>query len=223
MLAHAGYRRARTFFTPANAQSYDRLARSATFGRDMAWKRQIVRAIGNANPVLELACGTGILSSMLASAGRNVVGLDLTFEYLRATQRKLELPLAQGTAEVLPYRDSSFGGMVSSYLAKYVDIDRLTDECWRVLRPGGVAVFHDFAYPSDPAVQGLWNLYFSILRLCGKFASSWKIVFEQLDDVIRESRWESRIQASLHSRGFTKICCNYHTFGTASIVRAEKP
>lgn len=222
LLVHEGHASARKFFTPANAGSYDNVVRATTFGQDAAWKRRILEAVGNRSNVLELACGTGILSSMLAGSGRRVAGLDLTFEYLQASRRKLHIPLAQGTAEVLPYRDGSFEAVVSSYLAKYADVERVADECWRVLQPGGVAVFHDFTYPSG-AMRGLWSSYFTILRIAGVFAGSWKAVFDQLDDVIRKSEWASKAQDALRSRGFQNIVCRHYTAGTAAIVHAEKP
>ena len=222
LLVHEGHASARRFFTPANAGSYDAVVRATTFGQDAAWKRHILEAMGNRSNVLELACGTGILSSMLAGAGKRVAGLDLTFEYLQASRRKLHIPLAQGTAEMLPYKDGSFDAVVSSYLAKYVDMERVAEECWRVLRPGGVAVFHDFTYPDGP-MRDLWNSYFAILRFAGTFATSWKEVFDQLDGVIRQSEWVSETKDALRSRGFHRIVCSHYTAGTAAVVHAEKP
>src|SRR5215210_4349822 len=184
MLLHEGHAQAMRFFTNINADSYDLISRLATFGQDIAWKHEIIRAVRSRSHILELACGTGILSSMLAERGKSVAGIDLTFEYLLILKRKLKMPIAQGTAEVLPYRDESFDAMVSSYLAKYVDLQKVIDECWRVLRPGGIVVFHDFTYPSG-LICNLWHTYFELLRLAGRFVTSWKVVFGQLDDVIK--------------------------------------
>ena len=223
MLVHEGHASARRFFTPANAASYDSLVRVATFGRDAAWKRAIVQAIGSRNSVLELACGTGILSSMLEHAGKSVTGLDLTFDYLAITRRRLQAPVVQGTGEVLPYRDGCFDAVVSSYLAKYVDIDRTVGECSRGLKPGGVAIFHDFTHPSGATMQRLWSAYFNILRVAGRFATSWKDTFDQLDGVVRDSKWVSQTQDARNRKGFRNVACKYYTAGTAAIVTAEKP
>lgn len=222
MLVHEGHARAMRFFTPSNAGSYDLVVRLATFGQDLVWKHEIIKAVCNRSYILELACGTGILSSMLARRGRNVAGIDLTFEYLRGSKRKLMAPIAQGTAEVLPYRSESFDAVVSSYLAKYVDIYEVIDECWRVLRPGGVVVFHDFTYPSN-LISGLWSRYFALLRLAGRFVTSWKVVFGQLDDLIKKSTWVDETKNALENRNFQNINCRWYTAGTAAIVSAEKP
>jgi demethylmenaquinone methyltransferase/2-methoxy-6-polyprenyl-1,4-benzoquinol methylase len=223
LLVHDGHTSSRRFFTPANAGSYERVAKYATFGQDSKWKRHAVEALGNHDQVLELACGTGVLSSMLALSGKSVVGLDFTFEYLRESKHRLEIPLAQGTAEILPYRDGCFGAIVSSYLAKYVKIDRLAEECWRVLRPGGTVVFHDFTYPTGFLMRHMWAAYFLVLRLVGTFVPTWRIVFQELDSVIRKSRWEKQLQSSLLEKGFRSVSCKYYSLGTSAVVFAQKP
>jgi demethylmenaquinone methyltransferase/2-methoxy-6-polyprenyl-1,4-benzoquinol methylase len=204
MLFHEGHVRAMRFFTSSNSSSYDWVVRLATFGQDYAWKHEIIKAVGNHSYILELACGTGILSSMLARRDKNVAGIDLTFEYLRVSRHKLN------------------SAIVSSYLAKYVDIQEVIDECWRVLRPGGIVVFHDFTYPHG-FMSGLWNRYFALLRLAGRFVASWKVVFGQLDDVIKNSDWVDRIANILENRKFQNVHCRWYTAGTAAIVSAEKP
>jgi demethylmenaquinone methyltransferase/2-methoxy-6-polyprenyl-1,4-benzoquinol methylase len=222
MLVHEGHAQAMSFFTRANADSYDLILRLATFGQDITWKKGIIRAVSHHRHILELACGTGVLSSMLTERGKNVAGIDLTFEYLLILKRKLKAPIAQGTAEVLPYRDESFDAMVSSYLAKYVDVQKVIDECWRVLRPGGIVVFHDFTYPRG-LMRNLWNLYFELLRVVGRFVTPWKVVFEQLDDVIKKSDWVHEAICALKNRKFQNINCIYYTAETSAIVSAKKP
>jgi demethylmenaquinone methyltransferase / 2-methoxy-6-polyprenyl-1,4-benzoquinol methylase len=221
MLVHEGHAQAMRFFTRINADSYDLISRLATFGQDIAWKHEIIRVVSHRSHILELACGTGILSSMLAERGKIVTGIDLTFEYLLILKRKLKLPIVQGTAEVLPYRDESFDAMVSSYLVKYVDIQKVIDECWRVLRPGGIVVFHDFTYPRG-LICNLWHIYFELLRLAGRFVTSWKVVFGQLDDVIKKSNWVDQTICALKNGKFQNVNCRCYTAGTSAIVSAEK-
>lgn len=223
MLAHSGHATARKFFTSATATSYDSCVKITTFGQDAGWKREIIRHAARSNAVLDLACGTGILTSLLRSAGRQVVGLDLTQAYLLQATKKGDLRLSQGTAEVLPFRSGIFDAVVSSYLAKYVDIDMVVQECWRVLQPGGVVVFHDFTCPSSPAVNGLWKSYFSILKFFGTFFKSWQAVFTDLDSVIIKSRWVDNTKDALHRLGFQDVTARYYTFDTAAMVVGIKP
>ena len=222
MLVHEGHVQAMRFFTSNNADSYDLISRVATFGQDIAWKHEILGVVSRCRYILDLACGTGILSSMLAKGGKNVVGIDLTLEYLLTLKGKLKMPIAQGTAEILPYRDGSFDAIVSSYLAKYVDVQKVINECWRVLRPGGIVVFHDFTYPRG-LICNLWHVYFELLRLAGRFFTSWKVVFGQLDDVIKKSDWVDQTICALDNRKFQNVNCRYYTAHTSAIVSAEKP
>jgi demethylmenaquinone methyltransferase/2-methoxy-6-polyprenyl-1,4-benzoquinol methylase len=210
------------FFTRANATSYDAIARYATFGKDGAWKRRIVELVSSSKSILELACGTGILSSMLSRPDVSVAGLDLTFEYLVASKKRADFRVTQGTAELIPYRESLFDAVVSSYLAKYVDATAVVLECFRVLRPGGRVVFHDFSYPPALGMRILWKSYFRILQFMGLFVPSWSPVFDNLGSFIEDSRWEAKTADALQKVGFRNIVTEYHTAGTAAIIIAEK-
>jgi demethylmenaquinone methyltransferase / 2-methoxy-6-polyprenyl-1,4-benzoquinol methylase len=223
--AHEGHRNARKFFSHENASTYDSVVRFTTFGQDSSWKNQILKIIGRQSSVLDLACGTGILSLMLIdSAITKVIGLDLVFDYLEIAKKKTKkLFLINGTAEILPYKNECFDSITSSYLAKYVDIERVVDECWRILKHKGIVVFHDFTYPTNNLIQRFWNGYFMILRITGIFFKSWKAVFQELDQVVKTSRWVEQTIDSLEQRGFEVISCNYYTLGTAAIIFAKKP
>lgn len=222
MLVHAGHASARKFFTPSTAPGYDAVVGITTFGRDAAWKREIVEAVSGHGPVLDLACGTGILTSMVKEIGRPVVGLDFTRDYLDIARYKLGPLFVQGTAEVLPYRDQTFDAVVSSYLAKYADVSLVVGECWRVLRPGGIAVFHDFACPGG-AMRSLWDAYFAVLRLAGAFAKSWMPVFDGLDSVVCQSGWVEQAVDAMQKYGFQGVADRRLTAGTAAIVAGRKP
>jgi demethylmenaquinone methyltransferase/2-methoxy-6-polyprenyl-1,4-benzoquinol methylase len=225
MKIHEGYRNVRKFFSNENASTYDTVVRFATFGQDSLWKNQILNIIGKQSSVLDLACGTGILSLMLIdSAIIKVIGLDLMFDYLEIAKKKTKkLFLTNGTAEMLPYKNECFNSITSSYLAKYVDIKRVVDECWRILKHNGIVVFHDFIYPTNNLIQSFWNAYFVILRMIGNFVKSWKTVFQELDQVVKTSRWVEQTIDSLEQRGFEVISCKYYTLGTAAIISAKKP
>ena len=76
-----GVKLAQSFFNN-NSGSYDRLVKLATLGQDLNWKKKLVEKVPNGSLVLELACGTGILTSLLKQNNNKVYGIDLTFEYL---------------------------------------------------------------------------------------------------------------------------------------------
>ena len=235
MQRHDGYQFAKKFFSTENASSYDDIVRFTTFGQDYFWKSQIVNIVNKQYcSLLDLACGTGILSSMLkkkeekegCEGKRSVFGLDLTFAYLQIAKKKkgLNFTLTNGTAELLPYKNESFDYVISSYLAKYVNIERVVEECWRILIHGGTTVFHDFTYPATKSIMvSFWNAYFIILRLSTHIIKAWAPVFQQLDSIIRRSNWVEDTMKALKIKGFEDISCKYYTMSTASIISAKKP
>ncbi len=217
---------AKSFFSSNNAESYDKLVRIATFGRDSVWKKNLVKSLNHQNHcVLDLACGTGILSSYISQqADRLIIGSDLTRDYLSMAQnRGIYLLLTNSVAEFLPFRCRIFDAVLSSYLAKYVDLRQVVNEHWRILKDGGVAVFHDFTLPKGTVIQNLWKFYFQILYVSGIFLKNWKNVFSNLDKVIIGSQWVVDLMRELREAGFQSISCKYYTWETSAIITAIKP
>lgn len=224
-LVHSGLRNARDFFTKGNADTYDQVVRYATIGRDKHWKNNILTNIKGSTTLLDLASGTGILSEMIRNSSDvvNIFSLDLSFDYARASKNRREIQnVINANAEMLPFRDSSCDCIVSSYLAKYVDIDKLMVEISRVITPNGVVVFHDFSYPRNKVVRLIWKLHFKLLCMVGLVVTPWKQVFSELDKIIESSTWSNELLASLKNHGFIEISSTYFTFGTSQIIVAKK-
>ena len=246
---HEGYKKAALFFTPDNASSYDIVVNIATLGRDNFWKKRIIDAldtnllrssyylssVSSSYPFkpstnLDLASGTGILSGMIERESgrheilRNVVCLDLAFHYLQIAKKKRTRGLLMNaTAELLPYRAESFDSITSSYLSKYINVEAVVRECWRVLKSGGLVVFHDFTYPSGLIVRPLWNFYFGLLKLVAKGVITWAHAFQDLDHVIKSSNWVHETSQALRVNGFSNILIRFYTMQTSAIVLGQKP
>ena len=221
---HVGLRNARDFFTERNACTYDQIVRYATVGRDKHWKKNILTKI-QGNTVLDLASGTGILSEMIkdSSEAVQVLSLDLSFEYVKISKNRRKIQsVVNANAEILPFRNKSCDCIVSSYLAKYVDIDKLVAEISRVITPNGIIVFHDFSYPTNRAIRIGWKTHFKLLCLIGLVVTSWRHVFSELDQVIENSKWADELLASLRRHGFVEISSTYFTFGTSKMIIAKK-
>ncbi len=223
-LVHEGHGIARKFFT-GTSSSYDTVVNITTFGRDASWKRAILDLIPTGNHrVLDLACGTGILTFALAQKVSSVTGVDLMEENIRVANKKaIENAIANVTfctsaAETIPQQDCSFDFVTASYLPKYCDIELVVKESARVLKRNGVLIMHDFTYPRDSAMRGLWNTYFKILRIAGVFTPSWRPVFNELDHVIKHSRWVDELINAMNKHGFGNVQRKDLTSGTAAIV-----
>lgn len=104
--------------------------------------------------VLDVACGTGRTLKMIRAAlpKASLFGTDLSPAYLRKANQLLsenpgELPqLLQANAEELPYLNNYFHGISSVFLFHELPAEarqRVIDECFRVIKPGGVLVICD--------------------------------------------------------------------------------
>ncbi len=109
--------------------------------------------------VLDVACGTGHLLSMLGAAlpgEARLTGVDLSPHYIaRAREtlpRELDVSLVCDNAERLPFLDRHFDVVTNLFLLHEVPSDvraRVLAEMARVLRPGGLLVVADSIQLAD--------------------------------------------------------------------------
>ncbi|CAL9607154.1 class I SAM-dependent methyltransferase [Streptomyces sp. enrichment culture] len=95
--------------------------------------------------LLDVACGTGIVTRQLAAArpGTRVTGVDLAAGMARTAAARLPGRVVVGDSRRLPFPDASFDAVVSVWLLHLLDdlgVRGVVAECARVLRPGGVYV-----------------------------------------------------------------------------------
>jgi demethylmenaquinone methyltransferase/2-methoxy-6-polyprenyl-1,4-benzoquinol methylase len=215
--------------------SYDRVVTVCTCGFDRYWKKRILSKIPP-NPVciLDQACGTGILTIEIASAFPHceVTGVELRDEYLDIAREKIRssgmkgIRFILGRAEAVPAEEEygKYDCITSSYLAKYAELEPLITNAWKLLRPGGVIVIHDFTYPANPAFLAFWYAYFRLMRAIGRRVfPEWRTVFDELPAFLRQSRWLAETLALLKEHSFCDITSERLTFGSAAIVTARKP
>jgi ubiquinone/menaquinone biosynthesis C-methylase UbiE len=100
------------------------------------WRRWLVG--GAKGRILDVGCGTGRNLPLYEGAGR-VIGLEPSREAItRARRRAPAVPLVQGDAQALPFRDGVFDTVVSGLVFCSVpDPARGLAEVRRVLRPDG--------------------------------------------------------------------------------------
>ncbi len=119
------------------------------------WAPQVADAarIGPGDRVLDVACGTGVLTraaAARASPGGVVTGLDLNPGMLAVARRlNPELRWQEGSAEALPFPEQAFDAVVSQFGLMFVPRPVLAlQEMMRVLAPSGrlaVAVWASLA------------------------------------------------------------------------------
>lgn len=213
-------------FFDDTANSYDSIVHWTTFGKDSFWKKKILQELSNEDTVLDLACGTGILTKLIAQKipKAKIIGVDVTKSYLKKAKEKLanyqNISFVNQDAENLDLKEK-FDCITASYLPKYCNADIIIKNCLEHLNPGGKIVLHDFTYPKNRMVAKLWDCYFKILPLAGFFIPSWKNVFVDLPSLIRNTSWVEQYDTAMKNNGMmTDI--EYLTWGSSAIIVGTK-
>ena len=150
------------------AGRYDLITRLLSFGRDQAWKRDVVRhaGVGADDDVLDLACGTGDLSLASSQLGARVVGLDLTPAMLLRAAARGGAPVAWCGGDIcqLPLASSTFSVVTVGYgLRNVPDLPVALSEIHRVMKPGGRLCALDFDKPEAAWLRAVYLGYLNVV------------------------------------------------------------
>lgn len=97
--------------------------------------------------VLEVGCGAGVDLARFAKAGAVVTGVDLAQSAIDLAKANFDQQGLRGDfrvadGEQLPFSDGAFDLVFAHGVVQYTaNPQRLVDECRRVLKPGGQAIF----------------------------------------------------------------------------------
>jgi len=97
--------------------------------------------------VLEVGCGAGVDLVRFARGGADVTGVDLSAAAIELARKNFEQQHLRGRFEVadgeaLPFADDTFDLVFAHGVVQYTPRPRtLIEECRRVLKPGGEAIF----------------------------------------------------------------------------------
>lgn len=118
----------------------------------------------DASRVLDIGCGTGTLALAIKQEYPHleVAGLDPDPKALERAARKRKrageaVAFTRGYSEELPYADSSFDRVLSSFMFHHVPSDaqpQMLREVFRVLRPGGSFHLLDMSRLNDEGRNG---------------------------------------------------------------------
>lgn len=135
----------------ALAKSYDRLTNDVDYEATVAFYGEILRREGlRPRTAVDLACGTGSVTALLAGKGYRVIGVDLSEEMLTQAQRKVmdfenmprflrcpleRLTLPRGVDMAVCALDSL------DYITDPADCREALRRVYRCLNPGGILIF----------------------------------------------------------------------------------
>ena len=109
--------------------------------------------------VLDVGCGTGVISLALAERGCKTVGIDASEPYLTGARRlrpHRNVVYEFGDARRMQYPDGSFDACVSTLAIDVIpEVDQVAAEMRRVTRPGGIAACGVFDFWGGFSAQDL--------------------------------------------------------------------
>ena len=94
--------------------------------------------------VVDLGCGTGFFTDILASKYQQVIGIDISKKMLKYSQQKRRSDIfwLEGSAYHLPLKNESVDLVYSNLMIQWCEpLDVVIKEILRVLKPGGVFIF----------------------------------------------------------------------------------
>ena len=135
----------------ALAASYDRLTNDVDYEATVAFYREILKQEGlHPRTAVDLACGTGSVTAILARMGLEVTGVDLSEEMLTVAQQKLWEADMQARLVCQNLRDLRLPRGVDLAVCALDSLDYITDpgDCekairriYKALNPGGIFIF----------------------------------------------------------------------------------
>jgi SAM-dependent methyltransferase len=143
----------------ARASKYDASSRWCT-DNDLLERMFALSGASAGDRVLDVACGTGLVSAAFHGRVGHLVGVDLTPAMFEQARPHVD-ELVPGSGEALPFPDDSFQAVVCRQGIQFMDAPVAVAEMVRVCKPGGRIVLADLcAYGPEDRDE-----YFEVLRL----------------------------------------------------------
>lgn len=132
-------------------------------GQHKIWEQELLSHLTGKDSlkILDVGCGCGFFSLLLAENGYRVTGIDLTENMIlegrqMAAQRGMEVVFLQMDAENLLFADETFDTVVSRNLTWTLPHPARAYEEWlRVLKPGGLLLNYDAEHARYHFSRGL--------------------------------------------------------------------
>lgn len=156
------------------SEKYDQKNDQISFGQQRKWKKYLAAKItgfyGGKGDLLDLCCGTGDLTQLLAEQNPDMVihAVDFSPGMLGLARKKTEninnISIVCADAMALPFSEDSFDGVVISFgLRNLPDYGQAIREIHRVLKPGGILWCLESSVPDYRLFRYPFLFYFGVI------------------------------------------------------------
>ena len=100
--------------------------------------------IDSRHRVLELGCGTGLVSRRIAESCKELIAIDISDELLAVAKEKSSKSNIQYLMQDIhaaSFEENSFDAVIGSSILHHLEINRALREIYRLLKPGGHIAF----------------------------------------------------------------------------------
>lgn len=207
----------------AIAPRYDLVNRLMTFGLDVLWRKQTMRALQlkPGSVVADLACGTGDFCREIRHGGHVPIGFDLAFGMLDSA--RTDAQLVQGDALALPLVTDAVDAVTCGFaLRNFVDLEPFMAELARVVKPGGRVGLLDVGQPSLPFIKGGYDFYFGkVVPLIGGLLSN-RAAYQYLPRSVAYLPPADEMKELLRSVGFDDVERRDLSLGLSQLFTATR-
>lgn len=197
---------------------YDFLNHFLSAGRDIAWRRFMVRRLRffRTQRLLDLATGTGdvAIAAACTHGAVQVWGLDFAGPMLEAARAKIlraglgeRITLLQGDALALPFPAESFDAVTVAFgIRNMPDRARVLSEIRRVLVPAGGLSILEFTTPQGRLFRRLYFFYLNrFLPRLARLFTSHPEAYQYLAESIMQFPYPEDFVAEIRAAGFRGV------------------
>ncbi len=183
--------------------------------------------------ILDLCCGTGDMSLMLA--GRNpyatVYGVDFSSKMLEVAKQRLQkkafgnVLFLEGNAMSLEFEDNFFDNAVISFgLRNVSDYGQVLGEMQRVVKPGGKVYCLESSYPDQPIIRPFFRIYFKFfVPMLGRILTGHPLEYKWLNESTEKFLGKKELAGLFREVGLTEVTYRTYMFGASACHQGRKP
>ncbi|XP_011315459.1 2-methoxy-6-polyprenyl-1,4-benzoquinol methylase, mitochondrial [Fopius arisanus] len=224
------------------ANSYDLMNDAMSLGIHRIWKDMFIQELSptHGSKLLDMAGGTGDITFRylhylntrmnpkglkshvtVSDINQNMLDVGKTrAERLGYTvQKGYDIAWLQGDAEKLPIKDESYTAYTIAFgVRNCTRIDKVLEEAYRVLQPGGRFLCLEFSHLTNNSLQWAYDQYsFQMIPVMGMLlAGKWE-PYQYLVESIRRFPKQEEFKEMIENAGFRHVTYRNLTFGIVAI------